>query len=293
MSHNHNNNPESNIVTAFVLNLLFALLELVGGIITNSVAILSDAIHDFGDALSLGVAYYLQKKSRKRGDDKYTYGYRRFSLLGSIFISVVLLFGSLVMIKESIERLINPQEASATGMMILALIGIIVNGAAVLKLKRGSTHNEKAVTLHMMEDVLGWLAVLVGSIIMYFTGISHIDPILSILIAFWVLYNVYRNLRETLTIMLQHSPLNLDVSELEKKINNIPGICSVNDLHVWSIDGIKNIATIDIICKDNIETVTIKNEVRRIFETHGIEHSTIEMDRIEDIDENKKSDACR
>lgn len=293
MSHNHNNNPESNIVTAFVLNLLFALLELVGGIITNSVAILSDAIHDFGDALSLGVAYYLQKKSRKRGDDKYTYGYRRFSLLGSIFISVVLLFGSLVMIKESIERLINPQEASATGMMILALIGIIVNGAAVLKLKRGSTHNEKAVTLHMMEDVLGWLAVLVGSIIMYFTGISHIDPILSILIAFWVLYNVYRNLRETLTIMLQHAPLNLDVSELEKKINCIPGICSVNDLHVWSIDGIKNIATIDIICKDNIETVKIKNEVRRIFETHGIEHSTIEMDRIEDIDENKKSDACR
>lgn len=293
MSHNHNNNPESNIVTAFILNLLFALVELVGGMITNSVAILSDAIHDFGDALSLGVAYYLQKKSRKRGDDKYTYGYRRFSLLGSIFISVVLLFGSLVMIKESTSRLLHPQEANATGMMILALIGIIVNGAAVLKLKRGSTHNEKAVTLHMMEDVLGWLAVLVGSIIMYFTGISHIDPILSILIAFWVLYNVYRNLKETLTIMLQHSPLNLDVSELEKKINSIPGIFSVNDLHVWSIDGIKNIATIDIICKENIETVKIKNEVRRIFETHGIEHSTIEMDRIENIDENKKSEACR
>ncbi|MDD3273770.1 MAG: cation diffusion facilitator family transporter, partial [Bacteroidales bacterium] len=155
-------NSERNLLTAFSLNLLFAIIELIGGIITNSVAILSDAIHDFGDSLSLGIALYLQKVSKKRGDDKFTYGYRRFSLLGSLFISIILIVGSIVMIKESTVRLFNPQDTNATGMLILSILGMLINGVAVIKLKKGNSHNENAVKLDMLEDVLGWAAVMIG-----------------------------------------------------------------------------------------------------------------------------------
>lgn len=293
MEQKNQTDSSKNILTAFVLNLLFAIVELIGGLITNSVAILSDAIHDFGDSLSLGVTYFLQKKSKKRGDDKYTYGYRRFSLLGSIFISVVLLFGSMVMIKESAYRLFNPQETNASGMILLSVLGIIVNGAAVLRLKRGNSHNEKAVTLHMMEDVLGWGAVFIGSILMFFTGITSIDPILSILIAIWVLYNVYRNLKETLSIMLQQVPENINVNEIESKLSLIKGVDSVHDLHVWSMDGIKNIATLHLICQTNSNLCTIKQEARKLLERLNINHSTIEIEYTNDEAGIIKSDECR
>ena len=290
---NNENNSERNIITAFILNLLFAVIELVGGLITNSVAILSDAIHDFGDSLSLGVALYLQKVSKKRGDDKYTYGYRRFSLLGSVFISVILLFGSLYMIKESLIRLFHPQEANADGMMILSVLGIIVNGIAVLKLRKGSTHNERAVTLHMMEDVLGWVAVLIGSIVMKYTEIFYIDPILSILIAIWILFNVYRNLRETLSIMLQHSPVNVNISLIEKQLRGIEGIVDIADLHIWTMDGEKNVSSPHGIIKDNVDLYIIINEIRGIFEKFLIGHSTIEFDMESNIDKSLGSEECR
>lgn len=290
---NNKNNSEQNIITAFVLNLLFAVIELAGGLITNSVAILSDAIHDFGDSLSLGVAFYLQKISKKRGDDKYTYGYRRFSLLGSVFISVILLFGSLYMVKESVIRLFNPQEANAEGMMILSVLGIVVNGMAVFKLRKGISHNERAVKLHMLEDVLGWVAVLFGSIVMKFTGISQIDPILSLLIAIWIIYNVYKNLKETLAIMLQHVPVDINISQLEKDLKEIEGILKIIDLHIWSIDGDKNISSVHTIAKDNIDQSLIKKEMREIFEKYSIEHSTIEFDNESTIEDVLKSKDCR
>jgi cobalt-zinc-cadmium efflux system protein len=293
MDHKIQSDSTKNILTAFFLNLLFAIIELIGGLITNSVAILSDAIHDFGDSLSLGVAYFLQKKSKKRGDDKYTYGYRRFSLLGSIFISVVLLFGSMVMIKESFYRLFNPQETDAFGMIILSVLGIIVNGAAVIRLKRGNSHNEKAVTLHMMEDVLGWATVLIGSLLMYFTGITIIDPILSILIALWVLYNVYRNLKDTLSIMLQQVPDNLNINEVENKLIHIDGVESVHDLHIWTMDGIKNIATLHLICQKNSDLCLVKEAARCELEKLEIKHSTIEVEYYEDNLGLTKSDECR
>lgn len=275
------NKSSGNIITAFLLNLVFALIELAGGLYTNSVAILSDAIHDFGDSLSLGVAYYLQKKSEKRGDNKYTYGYKRFSLLGSLFISVVLVVSSVFIVKESIERLISPQEANATGMLILSILGIIVNGAAVLKLKKGTSHNERAVTLHMMEDLLGWGAVLTGSIIMMFADVPFIDPLMSILITIWVLTNVYRNLRDTMRIMLQEVPRQVDIELIEKKIKSIEGVDSVHDLHIWTLDGENHILTFHLVTTGSagMESIcSIKERVRNMLQKEGIGHVTIETE---------------
>ncbi len=269
-------NSTKNIRTAFFLNLAFAFVELIGGIITNSVAILSDAVHDFGDSISLAIAWALQKKSNKAKDDKYSYGYKRFSLLSSVILSGILLVGSILILVEAIGRLFNPQEVNAQGMLWLSILGIIVNGLAALSVKRGKTLNERAVFLHIMEDVLGWIGVLVISIVMIFVNLPILDPILSISITIWVLYNVYKNLKATFNILLQAYPKNVDVKKLTKEIEAIDNVISIHDLHIWTQDGNSHVMTLHIVAEKNYET--IKNKVREIAKTFNIDHVTIELE---------------
>lgn len=269
-------NSTKNIRTAFFLNLAFAFVELIGGIITNSVAILSDAVHDFGDSISLAIAWALQKKSNKAKDDKYSYGYKRFSLLSSVILSGILLVGSILILVEAIGRLFNPQEVNAQGMLWLAILGIIVNGLAALSVKRGKTLNERAVFLHIMEDVLGWIGVLVISIVMIFVNLPILDPILSISITIWVLYNVYKNLKATFNILLQAFPKNVDVKKLTKEIEAIDNVISIHDLHIWTQDGNSHVMTLHIVAEKNYETIKIK--VRGIAKTFNIDHVTIEFE---------------
>jgi len=199
----HHNHDVKNIKTAFLLNLGFTIFELIGGLFVNSVAILSDAIHDLGDSLSLGLSWYFQNLSHKGRTKTFSYGYKRFSVLSAIINSIVLLVGSIFILYETIPRLITPVQPNATGMLALSIIGIIVNGAAVLKTCKGKTANERAVSLHMMEDVLGWIAVFIGSVIMYFVHLPILDPILSILITGFILFNAFKNLGFSLKIILQ------------------------------------------------------------------------------------------
>lgn len=280
-SHSHGGST-GNIKLAFFLNLFFAIIELVGGLFTNSVAILSDALHDFGDSVSLGVAWYLQKFSEKKRDKFYSYGYKRFSLLGALIISVILLVGSIFVIEESIQRILEPQAPNAQGMFLLAILGIIVNGAAVLRLKKGSSINERAVSLHMMEDVLGWIAVLVVSVVMMFVELPILDPLLSIGISIWILYNVYRNLRDTFHILLQQVPQGIDLKGLEADIKSIAGILSLHDIHLWTLDGEENILTLHVVLSENttIEQETeVKGKVRSLCNKADIHHATIEFER--------------
>lgn len=269
-------NSTKNIRTAFFLNLAFAFVELIGGIITNSVAILSDAVHDFGDSISLAIAWALQKKSNKAKDDKYSYGYKRFSLLSSVILSGILLVGSILILVEAIGRLFNPQEVNAQGMLWLSILGIIVNGLAALSVKRGKTLNERAVFLHIMEDVLGWIGVLVISIVMIFANLPILDPILSISITIWVLYNVYKNLKATFNILLQAFPKNVDVKKLTKEIEAIDNVISIHDLHIWTQDGNSHVMTLHIV-SDNSHS-SIKEKVRVIANNYKIEHTTIEFE---------------
>lgn len=269
-------NSTKNIRTAFFLNLAFAFVELIGGIITNSVAILSDAVHDFGDSISLAIAWALQKKSNKAKDDKYSYGYKRFSLLSSVILSAILLVGSILILTEAIGRLFNPQEVNAQGMLWLAILGIIVNGLAALSVKRGKTLNERAVFLHIMEDVLGWIGVLVISIVMIFVNLPILDPILSISITIWVLYNVYKNLKATFNILLQAFPKNVDVKKLTKEIEAIDNVISIHDLHIWTQDGNSHVMTLHIVAEKNYETIKLK--VREMVKAYNIDHVTIELE---------------
>lgn len=280
--HDHaHNHSLGNLRVAFWINTGFALLELAGGLYTNSVAILSDALHDFGDSLSLGLAHYFEKKSTKRRDDAFSYGYKRFSLLGAFINSMVLIIGSVFVIREAAERLIHPQEANAKGMLVLAIIGIVINTIAMLRLHRGSSVNERVVSLHFLEDVLGWVAVLIGSIVMIFVHVPALDPILSILIAAFILFNVYKNLRQAFRIILQGIPENVDMEEIKQKILSIPGIINVHDLHSWTMDGSYNVMTIHVVLKSQItlqETEQIKHDVRHCLQHLHIQHLTVETE---------------
>ena len=279
--HQHTQNSTRHISLAFFLNLVFTIIEIIGGFLTNSIAIISDALHDLGDTISLAAAWYLQKVSNRGRDKYYTYGYKRFSLLGAVIISVMLIVGAVFIIRESVERLISPDEVNAQGMLYLAILGIIVNGIAVLRLRKGTSLNEKAVYLHMLEDVLGWIAVLIVSIVMIFVNAPVLDPLLSLGITVWVLFNVYKNLKKTFRIFLQEVPAHIDIEKLEKEITSIEGIRSVHDLHLWSLDGVNNIITLHVVIDEDaseIDKQTLKKEIRQTCDRFDIRHATIEFE---------------
>ncbi|SDK28530.1 cobalt-zinc-cadmium efflux system protein [Catalinimonas alkaloidigena] len=284
--HGHQHGPheqsESNLRLAFFLNLGFTLFELVGGLYTNSVAILSDALHDLGDCVSLGLSWYLQRVSKRGRDATFSYGYRRFSLLGAVIISLVLVVGSVIILFEAIPRLLNPEPPKAGGMIVLAIVGVLVNGAAVFRLSKGESLNERAVKLHLLEDVLGWLAVLAGSILMYFFDLPILDPLLSVGIALFILFNVYRNLRDSFRIFLQATPTNVDIDALREQIQNVESVQEVHDIHAWSLDGAYNILTVHLKVNDATtfeESVQIRNRVKQLLKDADLQHVTVEVEK--------------
>ncbi|OKL38463.1 cation diffusion facilitator family transporter [Pontibacter flavimaris] len=285
MAHDHHHHGQhqsgSNIKVAFFLNLGFTILEIIGGIWINSVAILSDALHDLGDSLSLGLAWYFENVAKRGRDHKYTFGYKRFALLGAVINSVVLLVGSFIILSEAVPRIWNPQEVHVPGMIAFAILGVIVNGAAVLRLKGGSSLNERVVRLHLMEDVLGWVAVLVGGIILYFFDLPWIDPLLSVVITLYVLYNVVRNLRETMNILLQGSPSHIKPEAVEAKLQEMEEINSVHDLHIWTLDGAYNVLTVHAVATSALplpQAEELKKRVRSEMAAMDIQHVTIELE---------------
>lgn len=279
--HHHHDHGTGNIRLAFFINLIFAVIEMIGGFFTNSVAILSDALHDLGDSFSLGIAWYLQHKSKKPGDDIYTYGYKRFSVLGAFITSVILIIGSVFIIKEAAERILDPQPADAKGMVVLAVLGLVFNGIALLRLRKGSSMNERVVSLHFLEDVLGWIAVLIGAVVMYFFNVPVLDPVLSLGIACFVLFNVYRNLRPALRIVLQGIPdPNLE-EEIRRLLSSYKSIQDVHDFHLWSLDGEHNVVSLHVSVEDNItvkEAEHLKEEIKKELSHLHIQHATIEVE---------------
>jgi cation diffusion facilitator family transporter len=277
----HNHSDVNNIQIAFLLNLFFTLIEIVGGFMTNSIAIISDAIHDLGDCLSLGLAWYFQKVAKRGSDTSYSYGYKRFSLLGAIINSVVLVTGSILILTVAIPRIIHPVAANTQGMFLLAILGVIVNGVAVFRLKKGSSINEKVVSLHLLEDVLGWLAILIGSVVMHFFDVPVLDPIMSVGIACFVLYNVFKNMRHSLRIILQGIPDEVDMTDISEHLLHFGGVESVHDLHVWSVDGTYNVLTVHVVLNNSLDMeklAELKAAIRDSLKEEGIQHATIEFE---------------
>ncbi|WP_442587115.1 cation diffusion facilitator family transporter [Pedobacter sp. AW31-3R] len=279
---NHVHPVVSNLKLALALNLFFTIIEFVGGAMTNSVAILSDAIHDLGDSIAIGTALWLEKHSLKGRNGAYSYGNRRYSILAATITSVILIAGSVLIVYTSVPRLLHPETVHTEGMFWLAIIGLSFNGFTAWKLSRnGGSLNQKAIMLHLMEDVLGWAAVLLGSLIMYFTKWYWIDPVLSLGIAAYVLYNALKNLGAAGKIFMQAVPARFDENEITAALMKIPMVNNIHDLHVWTMDGEFNVLTTHIVLKSGSDIADMQ-EVRKlalkILTDHDIQHPTLQIE---------------
>ena len=290
-SHSHSHDSSVNIRTAFFLNLSFTLVEIVGGFLTNSLAIVSDALHDFGDTFSIGLSWYMERRADRPSRGPYSYGFRRLSLLAALINAGVLIVGSLFILSQAIPRLLRPEHANAQGMLALSILGILVNGAAVLRLRGGGTMNAQVIAWHLLEDVLGWMAVLIVSVSLLFTDIHILDPLLSILITAYVLHNVLRNLRKTIAIFLQAAPPDLDVHGVEHTLASIPNVLSTHHTHVWSLDGEHHVLTTHLVVPANAsksDILQVKRNALELMQQADLEHTTIEVE-YEDEDCRMKS----
>ena len=267
---------QRNILIAFLLNLGFSIFELIGGIFTGSVAILSDAVHDIGDATSIGASYFLERKSKKQPDETYTYGYARYSVIGSVITTLILLVGSAFVVYNAVQRILSPVEIDYNGMILFAVVGVIVNFCAAFFTREGDSLNQKAVNLHMLEDVLGWLVVLIGAVVMRFTDFALLDPILSIAVALFIFVNAIKGLKEALDIFLEKAPHGVDVHEIEHHVSEIDGVLDVHHIHIWTMDGQNNYATMHIVT--NGDAHEIKHAIREELAEHGIGHVTLELE---------------
>ncbi len=282
MGHDHDHHQSGkNLKIAFFLNFAFTIFELIGGFYVNSVAIISDAVHDLGDTLSLGTSWYLQNKSQKESNASFSFGYKRFSLLGALINSLVLIGGSLFVITEAVKRLIYPELSDAEGMMYFAIVGVLVNGYAAWKLSKGKSLNEKVVSWHLLEDVLGWIAVLIVAIILQFRDNPYLDPALSLLITSFILWNVFKRLKETLFIFLQGVPKEINLEEIENRLRSIPNVASLHHMHIWSLEGTDHVFTTHIKLK-NIsrfqQLLEVKKQVKAILQEYNFDHYTIETE---------------
>ncbi|WP_409253923.1 cation diffusion facilitator family transporter [Bacillus sp. SCS-153A] len=269
-----------NTKVAFFINLFFAIIEFIGGLMTNSMAILSDAVHDLGDSLSLGSSWYLEKLSKKGKNSQFSFGHRRFSLLGALINGIILIVGSLLVLYESFPRLLNPQHPNAQGMIWLAILGITLNSIAAYRLHKGSSMNESILSWHMLEDILGWVGVLIVSIVLMFKDIHILDPILAISIAAFVLYNAVKKTVKTMKIFLDGVPEGINLDAVEKDMKEIEGVESISHLHIWSIDGEKNAMSAHVQLQEGLkagEAKLIKEKIRNQLSSCNLTHSTIEI----------------
>jgi cobalt-zinc-cadmium efflux system protein len=286
--HHHGMTTQKKLLIVFLMNFSMAILELVGGFYTNSTAILSNALHDFGDSMALALGWYLEKISNKKSNKVYSFGYRRFSLLSALINSFILIGGSALILTTVIPRLINLQPVNSSGMVYFALAGFLVNGASVLLIRTGTSLNERVISWHLMEDVLGWLAVLIVALVLQFKDIPILDPILSLMITALILFNVFKNLKSVFNVFMQSTPETINQTEIEASLSKHERIEKVYHTHVWSLDGEKHVLTTHIMLKRNADLkdhLEVQKWARNEIKKYGLWHSTIEIEFTE-------SDTC-
>lgn len=279
--HHHAHDKNERIGWTFFLNVTFTIIEFIGGWLTNSTAIMADAVHDLGDSISIGFAWLLSHFSDKQASSTYSYGYKRLSLFGALINSVVLIVGSIFILVEAIPRLAHPEMPMVEGMLGLALLGVTVNGYAVYKLKAGTTLNEKVLSWHLLEDALGWVAVLIVSIILMFVDWPILDPLLSIAFTLFILFNVVKNLKSTLALFLQASPDEETQTKITDALLSNSEVKEIHHIHYWSLDGESHVLTAHLLLKEQFDVSTIKLLKKTIAEdlaTFDLSHTTIEFE---------------
>ena len=263
---------------AFVLNFSFAIIEFIFGGLFGSSAILADAVHDLGDSLAIGISAFLESISNREEDSHYTLGYKRFSLLGAILTAVILITGSSLVILENISKLIEPQPVDHEGMLWLGVIAIAINLTASLIVRKGQTKNESILSLHFLEDTLGWLAVIVVAIILRYTDWYFLDPVLSLLISAFILSKALPRFRSTLKIFLDAVPEGVDIQQVKSDLEQLEHVASINQLNLWTMDGLEKNAIVHVCLKRMEQMEVCKEAIRALLKERGFQNVTIEVD---------------
>ena len=263
---------------AFFLNLTYAIVEFIAGGVFGSSAVLADSVHDLGDAIAIGISAFLETISNREEDNQYTLGYKRFSLLGALLTAIILMTGSVLVILENVTKILNPQPVNDEGILWLGIIAITINVLASLVVGKGKTKNESILSLHFLEDTLGWLAVILMAIVLRFTNWYILDPLLSLVISFFILSKALPRFWSTLKIFLDAVPEGVETGDLEKDLEALNNVKSINQISIWSMDGLENNVIIHLCLEDWEKMTETKNQVRQLLEERGIQNITIEVD---------------
>ena len=279
MNHHHHEGAGNNILTAFFINLTFTAISLVGGWLTNSMAIISDSIHDLGCTLSIALAWLFERIAKHHPTARFNFGYRRFALLGAFVNAAILLSGSSVVFYESVKRMSSPEEVNAEGMLWFAILAILFKGVAVWHTWKGASVNQRMVSLHLLGDCLGWVAVLMASAVMMFVEIPLLDPILSVCISLYILYNVVRNLVTAFRIVLEGVPSSVNYEALHGEVATLQGIDEIHALRVWSMDNVHHAAEVELTTtlESLREVEQLKASLRTLLAAHGIVQTTVDV----------------
>lgn len=276
--HDVSNQSTTRIFIAFMSNFVFAIIEMIFGGIFNSSAILADSVHDFGDALAIGLSYYFERLSKRRSDYQYTLGYWRFSLLGALMTAVILIIGSALVLFENVQKIMHPEPVNYDGMLVLGLIAIAVNIVASRVLNGDESEHESILSLHFLEDILGWVAVIIVSLVLRVTDWYILDPLLSVAIALFILSQALPKFIRNLSVFLERAPGNCDIQQLEREILALEWVQAINQFNLWSLDGRKNIAMIHLLVSPDCNEQLLKDRVHHLFQTHHIVESAVECD---------------
>ena len=263
---------------AFFLNLSYAIVEFIAGGIFGSSAVLADSVHDLGDAIAIGISAFLETISNREEDSHYTLGYKRFSLLGAMVTAVILMTGSVLVILENIAKIFHPQPVNDEGILWLGIIAITINVLASLVIRKGQTKNESILSLHFLEDTLGWVTVILMAIVLRFTDWYILDPLLSLVISFFILSKALPRFWRTLKIFLDAVPEGVDIQKIKTDLAELDHVASINQLNLWTMDGLEKNAIVHVCLKEMEHMETCKESIRIFLKDCGFQNITIEVD---------------
>ena len=263
---------------AFFLNLSYAIVEFIAGGIFGSSAVLADSVHDLGDAIAIGISALLETISNRKEDSHYTLGYKRFSLLGALVTAVILMTGSVLVILENITKLFHPQAVNDEGILWLGIIAVSINVLASLVVRKGKTKNESILSLHFLEDTLGWLSVILMAIVLRFTDWYILDPLLSLVISFFILLKAIPRFWSTLKIFLDAVPEGVDIKQVKSDLERLEYVASINQINLWTMDGLEKNAIIHVCLKEIGQMEVCKESIRTLLKDCGFQNITIEVD---------------
>lgn len=263
---------------AFFLNLTYAIVEFIAGGVFGSSAVLADSVHDLGDAIAIGISAFLETISNREEDSHYTLGYKRFSLLGAMVTAVILMTGSVLVILENIAKIFHPQPVNDEGILWLGIIAITINVLASLVIRKGQTKNESILSLHFLEDTLGWVTVILMAIVLRFTDWYILDPLLSLVISFFILSKALPRFWRTLKIFLDAVPEGVDIQKIKTDLAELDHVASINQLNLWTMDGLEKNAIVHVCLKETEHMETCKESIRIFLKDCGFQNITIEVD---------------